>query len=47
MTSLIAFMSFTLIYVVLDLYDRAHYLDMKLPENEFIPMIYDKTTGFS
>jgi len=47
MTSLLAFMSFTLIYVVLDLYNRANYLDIKLPENEFIPMISDKTKAFS
>ena len=42
MTSLFAFMSITLIYVVLDLYERAHYLATKLPDNEFVSIINDK-----
>jgi hypothetical protein len=46
MIALLAFMSLTLIYVVVDLYDRANYLDAKLPENEFIPMIYDKKANY-
>ncbi|CAF1286623.1 unnamed protein product [Rotaria sp. Silwood1] len=43
--SLLTFMSFTLIYVVIDLYDRAQYLDTKLPDNKFISMIYDKISN--
>jgi hypothetical protein len=43
-TSLLAFMSITLVYVVLDLYSRAKNLDTKLSDNEFMPMINDKTT---
>jgi hypothetical protein len=46
MTSLIAFMGFTLIYVVIDIFNRANHLDAKLPESEFIPMIFDKTSNF-
>jgi hypothetical protein len=46
MTLLLTLMSFTLIYVVIDLYDRAKHLDAKLPENEFIPMTYDKPPKF-
>jgi hypothetical protein len=45
MTSLLVLMSLTLIYVVIDLYDRANYLDAKLPESEFISMIHDKKTN--
>ena len=44
MTLLLIFMGLTLTYVVIDLYDRARHLDAKLPENEFISMINDKTT---
>jgi hypothetical protein len=47
MTSVLAFMSITLIYVVIDLYHRANSLDAKLPENEFISMIYDKATNLN
>ena len=46
MTALFAFMSFTLVYVVSDLYDRGRYLDTKLPENEYISMIYDQVKTF-
>ena len=42
-TSVILFMSFTLVYVVTDLYDRANYFDATFGDNEFIPMIYDNT----
>ena len=42
MTALFAFMSMTLIYVVLDLYERAHYLATKLPDNEFVSIINDR-----
>ncbi|CAF4228743.1 unnamed protein product [Rotaria socialis] len=41
-TSLIVFMSTTLVYVVIDLYDRAKYLDLNFPDNKFISMIYDQ-----
>ncbi|CAF2044474.1 unnamed protein product [Rotaria magnacalcarata] len=41
-TSLIVFMSTALVYVVIDLYDRAKYLDIKFPDNKFISMIYDQ-----
>lgn len=41
--SLLAFMSITLVYVVIDLYDRAKYLDIAIPDNKFVSMIYDKT----
>ncbi|CAF1126588.1 unnamed protein product [Rotaria sordida] len=44
MTSLLALMSLILIYAVLDLYNRANHSDAKIPENKFVPMIYDKTT---
>jgi len=44
-TSLLAFMSITLIYVVIHLYDRAKYVDTKLPDTEFISMIYDTATN--
>ncbi|CAF3420959.1 unnamed protein product [Rotaria sp. Silwood1] len=47
MTSLLAFMSLTLIYVVFDFYKRANYSDAKLPENKFISMIHDKTTNLN
>jgi len=40
-TSLLAFMSITLIYVVIDLYNRANYLDPQVVDNEFLSMIYD------
>ena len=46
MTALFAFMSFTLVYVVSDLYDRGRHLDTKLPENEYISMIYDQVKTF-
>ncbi|CAF2409845.1 unnamed protein product [Rotaria sp. Silwood2] len=46
MTSLLAFMSLTLIYVVFDLYNRANHSDAKIPENKFISMINDKATNF-
>ncbi|CAF2948939.1 unnamed protein product [Rotaria sp. Silwood2] len=42
-TSLLVFMSITLIYVVIDLYNRAQYFNTKLPDNQFLSMIYDKT----
>jgi hypothetical protein len=45
MTLLLTLMSFTLICVMIDVYDRAKHLDVKLPENEFIPMIFDKKTN--
>lgn len=38
MTLLLTFMSLTLICVVVDLYDRAKFLDFKLPENEYLPI---------
>jgi len=44
-TSLLAFMSITLIYVVIDLYNRANYFDTQLVDNEFLPMIYDDQNG--
>jgi hypothetical protein len=47
MTSVLAFMSITLIYVVIDLYNRADSLDAKLPENEFISMTHDKTKNLN
>ncbi|CAF1542679.1 unnamed protein product, partial [Rotaria sordida] len=47
MTSLLALMSLILIYAVLDLYNRANHSDAKIPENKFVPMIYDKTTDLS
>jgi hypothetical protein len=37
-------MSITLIYVVIDLYNRANDLDIKLVDDEFLPVIYDNTT---
>jgi hypothetical protein len=43
-TSLLIFMSLTLIYVVINLYNRAQYLDTKLADNEFLPMISDEPT---
>jgi hypothetical protein len=43
-TSLFAFMSITLIYVVIDLYNRANYFDTKLGDKEFLSMIYDNKT---
>lgn len=42
-TSLLAFMAITVIYVVITLFDRAKYLDKNLADNEFLSMIYDKT----
>lgn len=42
-TCVFLFMSITLVYVVGDLYDRAKYLDLNLPDNKFLPMSYDKT----
>jgi hypothetical protein len=42
-TSVILFMSITLVYVVIDLYHRANNLDNANEEIEFIPMIYDTT----
>lgn len=42
-TLLLIFMSLTLIYVVFDLYDRANFLDSKLPENEFVSILSDKS----
>ncbi|CAF1393733.1 unnamed protein product [Adineta steineri] len=38
MTSLFAFMSLTLIYVVIDLYNRSKNLDAKLPDYQFQPI---------
>jgi hypothetical protein len=43
-TSLLIFMSLTVIYVVINLYNRAQYLDIKLADNEFLPMISDEPT---
>lgn len=42
-TSVILFMSITLIYVVADLYDRANYFNANFEDNQFIPIIYDDT----
>ena len=42
-TLLLIFMSLTLIYVVFDLYDRANFLDTKLPENQFVSILSDKS----
>lgn len=44
-TLLLIFMSLTLIYVVFDLYDRANFLESKLPDNEFISILSDNTTN--
>ncbi|CAF3483717.1 unnamed protein product [Rotaria sordida] len=41
--SLLAIMSITLIYVVINLYSRVQYVDTKLPDDKFLPMIYDTT----
>jgi hypothetical protein len=38
-TSLFVFMSVTLIYVVIDIYDRANYIDSALLENRWLSMI--------
>ena len=46
MISLLAFMSFTLIYVVIDIINRASHLEAKLPDSEFIPMTNDKSANF-
>ena len=43
-TSILIFMGVTLVYVVIDLYDRATNFESKLPDNEFISMIYDQTS---
>ena len=43
-TSVLLFMSITLIYVVADLYDRANSLDSTMNDEEFISMIFDKST---
>jgi hypothetical protein len=40
-TSLLLFMSITLIYVVIDLYDRAKYAEATLPDSEFVSIIND------
>lgn len=42
-TSLLLFMSITLVYVVIELYDRANSLDIKIPDIEFIPMILNSS----
>ena len=42
-TLVLIFMSLTLIYVVIDLYDRARSLDSKLPDNEFVSINLDKS----
>lgn len=41
-TSVILFMSITLIYVVIDLYDRARSFDSTMNEEEYISMIFDQ-----
>ncbi|UJR20856.1 hypothetical protein I4U23_023966 [Adineta vaga] len=46
MIAILAIMSFTLIYVVTDTFERAKYPDATFPEQDFIPMIFDKTTNF-
>lgn len=40
-TSVILFMSITLIYVVTDLYDRANYVDANFQDNQFVPIVFD------
>jgi hypothetical protein len=42
-TSLLLFMSITLVYAVMELYNRANDLDITLGDNEFISMVYDTT----
>ena len=41
-TSFLLFMSITLVYVVIDLFDRAKYAEATLPESEFLSMANDK-----
>lgn len=41
-TSFLLFMSITLVYVVIDLFDRAKYAEATLPESEFLSMTNDK-----
>ena len=43
--SLLVFMSITLIYVVIHLYDRAKYLEDKLLDKEFRAIVYDVETN--
>lgn len=44
-TSVLLFMSITLVYVVVDLYDRANSFDSTMNNEEFISMIYDSTAN--
>lgn len=43
-TSVLLFMSITLIYVAADLYDRANSLDLTMNDEEFVSMVFDKST---